>query len=51
MMSETQSARSVGLTLGGLLILVLMLNAVSRTAEADDADKAPLAAMMVQNQK
>jgi hypothetical protein len=38
-MSETQSARWVGLGLGGLLILLLALNAMSRT-EASDGPEA-----------
>lgn len=36
-MSETKSARWVGLGLGGLLILILALNAMSRTEASDNA--------------
>lgn len=41
-MSETQSGRWVGLALGALLLMTFVLNAVSRTAEANDAES-PLA--------
>ena len=35
-MSETKSARWVGLGLGGLLILILALNAMTRTEASDN---------------
>lgn len=45
-MSETQSGRWVGLALGALLMLIFILNAVSRTAEANgDADATAAATM------
>jgi hypothetical protein len=39
-MSETQSARWVGLALGAVLTIILALNAISRTEASDTADAA-----------
>ena len=42
-MSEASSARWVGLSLGALLIVALVLNAMSRTEASDNASPAPAA--------
>lgn len=39
-MSETRSARWIGISLGGLLVLLLALNAMSRTEASDSPEPA-----------